>query len=86
MVLGARIFIDLGAKSVAARLEEAEAELWRADLLATLGDNWCDRDLAATFAGRLGVACSFARGRVGRAFVRAFHAQANAPLSETDCL
>ena len=40
----------------------------------------CSPDKAAKYAGRLAFTCTVAAGRQGRAFVKLFYAQANAPL------
>ena len=44
----------------------------------------CSPDQAAKYAGRLAFTCTIAAARQGRAFVKPFHAQANAPLREFD--
>ena len=59
---------------------EEKALKWAAELEDMMQTRKCDPDRASRFAGRFGFACTLAAGKVGRAFVRPFYAQAHAPM------
>ena len=53
---------------------------WIRELQDIARSKKCDPGAASKLAGRLNFACTAASGIVGRAYIRPFHAQANAPL------
>ena len=79
-ILGAKFVVDVAPKTVAAAVDEKKAATWSATLESIFESNMCSPDQAAECAGRLGFACAIASGKIGRAFVKRFYAQANAPM------
>ena len=73
-ILGARVVVGVATKTVAAAAE------WSATLESVLESKLCSPDQAAECAGRLGFARVIASGKIGRAFVKPFYAQADAPM------
>ena len=69
--------VDTATKTVAAAVDEKKAAKWSATLESILESKLCS---AAECAGMLGFACAIASGKIGRAFVKPFYAQANAPM------
>ena len=76
-ILGARVVVDTGTKTVAAAVDGKKAAKWSATLESILESKLCSPDQAADSAGRLGFACAVASGKIERAFVKPFYAQAN---------
>jgi hypothetical protein len=66
--------------SVTICVAPAKAEKWSLLLQRLVDTMVCEPTEAAKHAGRLGFAVSLAADKVGRAFVKPFHAQANAPM------
>ena len=83
-VLGARIQLDVTALSVSAAVDANKVQRWTTDLRCMLKEKECSPDKAAKYAGRLAFTCTIAAGRQGRACVKPFYAQANAPLRGFD--
>ena len=61
-------------------METSKAQRWRAQLLQAMEDGCLDAGAAAKLAGKLGFAVTVTADKVGRAFLKAFHAQAHSPL------
>ena len=84
IVLGAIVSVDVSQLAVRLAVDSIKAALW-CRLLHQVRDNMhCESGLASKLAGRLSFAVCVANHRVGRAFIKAFHAQPNSPL--TTCL
>jgi len=79
-VLGGEVTVKPELAAVAVALDEAKT-LKRLEVLSQIYvTDVCDEELAIKMAGRLGVHVTLASNRVGRSYVRAFHAQGHAPL------
>ena len=61
-------------------VDEKKAQRWAKQLGDMLESDYCDETQASRMAGRLSFAVGASGGCVGRAFVKAFYAQASAPL------
>ena len=83
-VLGARVVLNVAAMSVSAAVDPNKAQRWATELMCMTKVKKCSPDQAAKYAGRLAFTCTVAAGRQGRAFVKPFYAQANAPLRGFD--
>ena len=81
--MGARVALDVAAMSVSATVDARKAQRWATELRCMTRER-CSPDHAAKYAGRLAFTCTIAAGRQGRAFVKPFYAQANAPLHGFD--
>jgi len=80
IVLGARVGVELATARVTASIDPEKGLKWTLVLLEILRTQKCDPELAAKMAGRLSFAVSAAAGKVGRAYLKPFFAQAYAPL------
>ena len=80
-VLGAELAIKWPYRSVSSKVDSVKASRWVDDLVAMVKRGVCSMELAAKYAGRLSFAVVVSGNRVGRAYIRPFHAQANAPLA-----
>ena len=78
------IQLDVTALSVSAAVDANKAQRWTTYLRCMLKEKKCSPDKAAKYAGRLAFTCTIAAGRKGRAFVKPFYSQANAPLRGFD--
>ena len=67
-------------ESVSVTLSPDKVLRWSETLRQVVEDKVCDQHLAMRLAGRLSFACSIAAGKVGRAYLKPFFAQAFAPL------
>ena len=72
--------MDANAKEVKAAVDEIKAEQWSVALTLAMKENRFTAEEAACHSGRLGFACMVAAGKIGRAYVRPFFAQASEPL------
>ena len=72
--------LDVTDMSVSAAVDANKAKRWATELCGMTREKMCSPDQAAKYAGRLAFTCTIAAGRQGRAFVKPFYAQANAPL------
>ena len=80
VVLGAKVMLSWALKAVSVRVDDEKAARWAASLENALDAGVLDPGDAAKAAGRLSFAVTVAADRVGRAYIRALHAQASAPL------
>ncbi len=80
-VLGAELAIKWPYRSVSSKVDSAKASRWIDDLVAMVKRGVCSMELAAKYAGRLSFAVVVSGNRVGRAYIRPLHAQANTPLA-----
>ena len=83
-VLGSRVALDVAAMSVSAAVDANKAQRWATELRCMTSEKKCSPDQASKYAGRLAFTCTIAAGQQGRAFVKPFYAQANAPLHGFD--
>ena len=80
VVLGATVIVDWPGKAMLTRVADDKAEKWTMILLRLLASGTCCQQDAASMAGRLSFSVTLSANRVGRAFIKAFYAQAMAPL------
>ena len=81
VVLGARVCIDLGRRTVMHRLCEAKAAKWSKLLDAVLAGVVLPAREASRWAGRFSWAATVTYCKAARAFLRPVHRQAHAPLA-----
>ena len=79
-VLGVDCVILPEAAAVTLQVDSEKAARWTAQLEEILATGVLEQGMASKMAGRLSFAVSAAAGRVGRAFLKPFFAQANDPL------
>ena len=80
VILGARIAVCFQTRDVAFTVLEGKAAKWSLDLARILDLVICDPGLSGKLAGRLSFLVTLAADRIGRAYVKPFHAQCSAPL------
>ena len=80
IVLGARIAVELATRKISVGLDPCKAVRWQQLMLDIQRTGYCSAEGAQKMAGRLTFAVTVSLGKVGRAFVRPFFAQANQPL------
>ena len=81
VVLGALVVVDKPRAGVSAQVAPDKAVKWTRQLHEMISEGECDPQKASKFAGRLSFAVTACCDKVGRAFVKPFYAQANAPLA-----
>ena len=81
VVLGAKVAVCLATQTVSVRIDDAKADKWRKACLHLLAEGTCTPTSAMKMAGRLTFAVTVSMGKVGRAYVKPFFAQAYHPLS-----
>ena len=79
VVLGAQVAVNLAAKTISVQIDEKKSVRWANALLELLKSGKCEQSTASRMAGRLSFAVTVALGKVGRAYIRPFFAQANSP-------
>ena len=79
VVLGARVAVNLAAKTISVQIDEKKSTKWTNALLDLLKAGKCEQSTASRMAGRLTFAVTVSLGKVGRAYIRPFFAQANSP-------
>ena len=80
MVLGAKVAVCLATQTISARIDDSKAEKWREACLHLIAEGTCSPTTAMKMAGRLTFAVTVSMGKVGRAYVKPFFAQAYHPL------
>ena len=84
-VLGIEVDVNWSRKLITLCVMQEKAQKWLAALRRILEFRTLSPDEASRMAGRLSFAVSAAANRVGRAFVKPFYAQANAPMMGWRC-
>ena len=79
VLLGAQVAICLARQSVIVSIDSVKADRWSRLLLSILDTRQCSQESAERLAGRLSFAVTVSLGKVGRAYVKPFYAQANDP-------
>ena len=79
-LLGSRVGVLPVEAKIVLCVEETKAEKWTADLEKVIATQHLAEWKAAKYAGRLNFTLALNLNRVGRAYLRPFHAQSNAPL------
>ena len=80
VVLGAAVIVDWPSKACVAHVADDKADKWKAILVELLESGTCSVTDAASMAGRLSFIVTTAGNRVGRAFIKPFHAQQFSPM------
>ena len=80
VVLGALVRVRTPERSVITSVDPVKAWAWKALLVAAVLAHRLQAGDASKMAGRLSFAVTSAADKCGRAYIRAFHAQACAPL------
>ena len=76
VLLGARLTVSWMRRSVTICLEEEKAHRWSMELLQAVLTGFLDAGAASKLVGQLQFGASMASNRVGRAWLKALHAQA----------
>ena len=85
LLLGVDVAVRWADKLVEMVVAKEKAALWASELEAALETRTMEDWMAEKMAGRLSFAVTASGLRVGRAFVKPFYAEANAPMRHFRC-
>ena len=82
-MLGASVSLQPGERAVTLQVSPDKAEKWINTIQECLSMDRCDPGEASKLVGRLSFGVTVAEDKIGRAYIRPFHAQAHAPWQDS---